>query len=206
MPPLNSLPPEAKLIQVTSTATKHANKIFLSRLGGFFPYFSLWVEGWLWVGWVVSFGGFDCCFLFMVGGARNKLGSTLLTLILTPLKHNPQSVCGLGCTLLNPAQVLLNNLLTQHSFLKASSQICNLLLKLGVLFGSMEKLTIERDTCFTRRGQSSVARRMIKFVLKILNLNGRSLQIRSKHRTSSTSTQECGTSLELPEFQPGTIK
>jgi hypothetical protein len=35
-PPLNSLPLEAKLIQVTSTATKHANKSFLSRLGGFF--------------------------------------------------------------------------------------------------------------------------------------------------------------------------
>jgi hypothetical protein len=133
-PPLNSLLPEAKLIQVTSTATKHANKSFLSRLKGFLPYFSLWVEGWLLVGWVVSFGEFDGCFLCVVGGARNKLGSTLLTLILTPLKPNPQSVCGL----LNPAQVLLNHLLTQNSFLKVSSQICNLLLKLGVLFGSME--------------------------------------------------------------------
>jgi hypothetical protein len=102
MPPQNSLPLEAKLIQVTSTDTKHANKYFLSRLGGFFPCFSLWVEGWLWVGWVVSFGGFDCCFLFVVGGARNKLGSTLFTLILTPLKPNTQSVYGLSCTLLNP--------------------------------------------------------------------------------------------------------
>jgi hypothetical protein len=80
--------PEAKVIQVTSTATKHANKCFLSRPGGFFPYFSLWVEGWLWVGWVVSYGGFDCCFLFVVGGARNELESTLLTLVLTPLKTN----------------------------------------------------------------------------------------------------------------------
>jgi hypothetical protein len=151
-PPLNSLPPEAKLIQVISTATKHANKGFLSRFRGFLPCFSLWVEGWLWVGWVVSFGRFDCCFLFVVGGARKKLGSTLLTFILTPLKPNPQSVCGLDCTLLNPAQVLLNHLLTQNSFLKSSSQICNLLLKLGVLFGSMEKLTLERDTCFTRGG------------------------------------------------------
>jgi hypothetical protein len=97
MPPLNSLPPEAKLIQVTSTATKYANKCFLSRLGDFFPYFSLWV------GWVVSFGGFDYCFLFVVGGARNKLGSTLLTPILTPLKPNTQLVCELGCTLLNPS-------------------------------------------------------------------------------------------------------
>jgi hypothetical protein len=92
----------------------------------------------------VSFGGFDCCFLFVVGGARKKLGSTLLTLILTPLKLNPQSVSGLGCTLLNSAQVLLNHLLTQSGFLKVRSQICNLLLKLGVLFGRMEKLTLER--------------------------------------------------------------
>jgi hypothetical protein len=55
------------------------------------------------------------------------------------------------------------------------SQIGNLLLKLSVLFGSMEKLTLERDICFTRRGQNSVARRMIKFVHKIFNLNGSSL-------------------------------
>jgi hypothetical protein len=100
----------------------------------------------------MSFGGFDCCFLFVVGGVRNKLGSTLLTLILTPLKLNTQSVCGFGCTLLNPAQILLDHLLTQSSFLKMCSQIGNLLLKLGVLFGSMEKLTLERNTCFTRRG------------------------------------------------------
>jgi hypothetical protein len=33
MPLLNSLTPEGKLIQVTSTATKYANKRFLSRLG-----------------------------------------------------------------------------------------------------------------------------------------------------------------------------
>jgi hypothetical protein len=104
-PPLNSLPLEAKFIQVTSTATKHAHKSFLSRLEGFFPCFSLWV------GWIVSFDGFDCCFLFVVGGAEDKLGSTLLTLILTPLKTNTQSVCGLGCTLLNPAQILLNHFL-----------------------------------------------------------------------------------------------
>jgi hypothetical protein len=66
---------------VTSTETKHANKRFLSQLAGFFPCFFLWV------GWVVSFGGFDYRFLLVVGGAGNKLGSTLLTLILTPLKH-----------------------------------------------------------------------------------------------------------------------
>jgi hypothetical protein len=137
---------------VTNTARKHANKSFLSRLGGFFPYFFLWVKGWLWVGWVVSFGGFDCCFLFVVGRARNKLGNTLLTLILTPLKPNTQSVCGFSCTLLNLAQILLDHLLTHSSFLKTCNQIGNLLLKLGVLFGSIEKLTLERDTCFTRRG------------------------------------------------------
>jgi hypothetical protein len=43
-------------------------------------------------------------------------------------------------------------------------------------------------------------------MLKILNLNGRSLQIRSKHRATSASTQKCGTSFELSEFQPGTVK
>jgi hypothetical protein len=132
--------------------TKHANKNFLSWLGSFFHYFSLLVEGWLWVGSVVSFSGFDFCFLFVVGGARNKLGGTLLTLILTPLKPNTQSVCGFGCTLLNPAQILFDHLLTQSSFLKMCSQIGNLLLKLGILFGSMEKLTLERNTCLTMRG------------------------------------------------------
>jgi hypothetical protein len=92
MPLLYSLMPETKLIQVISTGTKHAHKSFLSQLGGFFPCSSLWVEGWLWVGWVVSFARFDCCFLFVVGGAVNKFGSTLLTLILTPLKRNTQYV------------------------------------------------------------------------------------------------------------------
>jgi hypothetical protein len=99
----------------------------------------------------VSFGGFDCCFLFVVGGVRNKLGSTFLALILTPLKPNTQSVCEFGCTLLNPAQILFDHLLTPGSFLKTYSQIGNLLLKLGVLFGSMKKLTLERNTCLTRR-------------------------------------------------------
>jgi hypothetical protein len=42
--------------------TKHAHKNFLSQLGGFFPNFSLRVEGRFWVGWVVSFGGFDYFF------------------------------------------------------------------------------------------------------------------------------------------------
>jgi hypothetical protein len=53
-PLLNSLAKEVKLIQVTSTATKHANKSFLSWLGNFSPHLSLGVEGWLWTGWVVS--------------------------------------------------------------------------------------------------------------------------------------------------------
>jgi hypothetical protein len=154
----------------------------------------------------VSFGRFDYCFLFMVGGVRNKLRSTLLTLIFTPLKPNTQSVCRFGYILLNPVQILLNHLITQYGFLKTCNQLGNLLLKLDDLFGSMEKLTLGRDTCFTRRGQDCVARRMITFVLKIFNLNGSGLQIRSKQRTTSASTQKCGTSFELSEFQPGTVK
>jgi hypothetical protein len=140
MPLLNYLATEAKLIQVTSTATKYVNKSFLSRFGCFFPHTSLGVKGWLWIGWVVGFGWCECFLLFVVVGARNKLRSTLLTLILISLKPNTQFVCGLGCTLLNPTQVILNHLLTQRGFLKTCSQICDLLLKLSVLFGSMEKL------------------------------------------------------------------
>jgi hypothetical protein len=98
------------------------------------------------------FGWFECFLLFVVAGGRNKLRSTLLTFILTSLKSNTQSVCGLGCTLLDPAQILLNHSLTQSSFLKTCSQIGNHMLNLSVLFGSMEKLTLERDTCFVTRG------------------------------------------------------
>jgi hypothetical protein len=100
----------------------------------------------------VSFGGFDCCFLFVVGGARNELGSTLLTLIFTPLKTNTQFVCEFGCILLNPTQIVVDHFLTQSSFLKVCSEIGNLLLKLGVLFGSMKKLTLESVSHITRRG------------------------------------------------------
>jgi hypothetical protein len=100
----------------------------------------------------MGFGWFERFLFIMVAGARNKLRSTLLTFLITSLKPNTQFVCGLGCTLLNPAQILLDHFLTQSSFLKVSSQIGNLLLKLGVLFGSMEKLTLERNTCFARRG------------------------------------------------------
>jgi hypothetical protein len=85
----------------------------------------------------------------MIAGARNKFRITLLILFLTSLKPNIQSICGFGCTLLSPTQVPLNHLLTHFSFLKMSP-IGDLLLKLDVLFGSMEKLTLERDTRFTR--------------------------------------------------------
>jgi hypothetical protein len=47
---------------------------------------------------------------------------------------------------------------------------------------------------------------MIKFVLKIINLNCRSLQIRSKQRTTSKSTKQQEMSFELSEFQFGTLK
>jgi hypothetical protein len=47
---------------------------------------------------------------------------------------------------------------------------------------------------------------MIKFVLKIFNLNGSSLQIRSKQRTTIVGTKKCGMSFELSEFQSGTMK
>jgi hypothetical protein len=118
---LNSLATEAKLTQGTSKVTKHANKIFPSRLGGFFPHFSLEVERWLWIGWVVSLGGFDCFLLLVVVGARNKLGSTLLTFVLTSLKPNTQFVSGLGCTLSNLTQIILNHFLTDNSSLKMRS-------------------------------------------------------------------------------------
>jgi hypothetical protein len=146
MPLLNSLPPEAKLDQVTSTATKHANKSFLSRLGGFFLRISLWVVGWIWIGWVVSFGGFDGFLLLVVVGATNKFRSTLPTLVLTSLKPNTQFISGFGCTLLNPTQIILNQFLAHNHSLKMRSQIGNLLLQPGVLFGSTEKLTLKRTT------------------------------------------------------------
>jgi hypothetical protein len=152
MPLLNSLMSKAKLIQVTGTAAKHAHKNFLSLLGVFFPHLSLRVEGRLWVGSVVSFGGFDCFLLLMIGGDANELVRTLLTLILTPLKTNTQLVCGFGCTPLNHTQILLNHLLAQSNFLKTCSQIGKLLMKLDVLFSNKEKLTLERTTQFTRRG------------------------------------------------------
>jgi hypothetical protein len=144
--------PEAKLIQVTVTATKHAHKSFLSHLGGFFPHFSLRIEGRLWIGWVVGFGWFEWFLFFVVVGARNKYRSTPLTLVPTSLKTNTQFICGFCCTLLNSTQIVLDHFLAQSSFLKTCNQIGNLLLKLGVLFDSMKKLTLERATRITRRG------------------------------------------------------
>jgi hypothetical protein len=92
-------------------------QIKASSLGlGFFSYLSLGFERWLWIGWVVSFDGFECFLLFVVVGARNKLGSTLLTLVLTSLKANTHVV-----------QVVLNHLFAHHSSLKMRSQIGNLL-------------------------------------------------------------------------------
>jgi hypothetical protein len=108
MPPLNPLAPEAKLIHVTDTATKHANKSLLSWFGGYFPHFSLRMEGRLWILWVVGFGWFECFLFFVVVGARNKLRSTPLTLVLRSLKTNTQFVCGFCDTLLNSTQIVLN--------------------------------------------------------------------------------------------------
>jgi hypothetical protein len=66
VPLLDSLALEAKLIKVTSMATKHENKSFLSWLGGFFIRTSLGVKGWLEIGWVAGFGWFECFFLFVI--------------------------------------------------------------------------------------------------------------------------------------------
>jgi hypothetical protein len=88
----------------------------------------------------------------VIVGAKNKLSSTHLTLVLTYLKINTQFVCGFCGTLLNSTQIVLNHFLAQSSFLTTCSQIGNLLLKLGVLFGSIGKLTLKRTTQFAWRG------------------------------------------------------
>ncbi len=59
MPLLNSLTTEAKLIQVTRTATKYANVNFLTWIWSIFLHNSFGVEGWLVIGWVVDFGWFE---------------------------------------------------------------------------------------------------------------------------------------------------
>jgi hypothetical protein len=55
-------------------------------------------------------------------------------------------------------------------------------------------------------GIKNCSEKMSKFVLKIFNLNGGSLQIRSKRRTTDASTKQQGMSFELSEFQFGTLK
>jgi hypothetical protein len=99
----------------------------------------------------VSFGGFDCCFLFVVGGAGNELKSILLTFF----SHLSNPTPNLYVDLVAHSSTLLKSssmIFAQNGFLKMRSQISDLLLKLRVLFGSMDKLTLERDTHFTRRG------------------------------------------------------
>jgi hypothetical protein len=59
MPLLHSLAPKAKLTQVTRTATKYANINFFTWIWSIFLHTSLWVEGWLGIGWVVGFGWFE---------------------------------------------------------------------------------------------------------------------------------------------------
>jgi hypothetical protein len=82
-------------------------KCKLTWIWSIFLHTSLGGEGWHGIGWVVGFGGFQCFFLLVIIGARNKLESTLFTFILTSLKTNTQFVCGFSCTLLNSTQVLL---------------------------------------------------------------------------------------------------
>jgi hypothetical protein len=52
----------------------------------------------------------------------------------------------------------------------------------------MEKLTFKSTTNYTRGCKNLIARRMIKFVLKLFDLNIASLQIRFQHGIISAST------------------
>jgi hypothetical protein len=49
----------------------------------------------------VGFDWFECFFLLVIIRARNKLGSTLFTFILTFLKTNTLFICGFSGTLFN---------------------------------------------------------------------------------------------------------
>jgi hypothetical protein len=100
----------------------------------------------------VSFGGFDYFLLLVIVGARDEHRSILYTLVLTPLKTNTQLVCGFGYTLLNTTQIIINHFLTHSCHLKMRSQVGNLLLYIGVLFDSIEKLTLTRTAHYARRG------------------------------------------------------
>jgi hypothetical protein len=64
----------------------HTVKTSSHSVWGFLLHTSLEVKGWLEIGCVVSFGGFDAFLRFVIGGAGNEFESTLLTLIITPLK------------------------------------------------------------------------------------------------------------------------
>jgi hypothetical protein len=124
---LNSLAPKAKLIQVISTAIKHANKSFLSRRGGFFPHFFLWIEGWLWIGWVVGFDWFECFLFFVVVRARIKLEHSS-----PPLSHMSQTqhpICmWIWLHSLQHGSNHSQSFFHKNSLLKMCSHIGNLLL------------------------------------------------------------------------------
>jgi hypothetical protein len=83
----------------------------------------------------VDFGWFDCLLPFVVVRARNELRSILLVFF---------------SYLSNPIPNLYVDLVAYSSTLLKSSLII-FSLKM-VLFGTMEKLTLERDTCFTWSG------------------------------------------------------
>jgi hypothetical protein len=80
-----------------------------------------------------------------------NLGALFSLLFSHLSKPTPNLYVDLVALSSTPTQVLFNHFLTQNSFLKTCSQIDNLLLKLGILFGSIEKLTLKRDTRFTWR-------------------------------------------------------
>jgi hypothetical protein len=77
------------LIQVTRTATKHANINILTWIWSIFLQTSLGVEGWLGIRWVVGFCWFEWFLLFVIMGARNKLGNTFSPLSLHLSKPTP---------------------------------------------------------------------------------------------------------------------
>jgi hypothetical protein len=101
-------------------ATKHANENLLSQLGEFSLHISLWVEGWLWIGWVMGFGWFECFLFFMAAGARNKLRSTLLTLfshLSNPIQNLYVDLVALSSTQLKSSSIIfsLKTVLSTHA-------------------------------------------------------------------------------------------
>jgi hypothetical protein len=130
----------------------------------------------------VSFGGFDCFFLFVVGGVGNEHGSTLLTFILTPLKTNTQSICGFGCTLLNPTQILLNYFCD-----RTTSEMSGLSPKI-----------ISRDSRRSENAQIHTYKHTVphmKFKLKLLHIKCHVLEFTQDKAPKGTSTDNqsfCG--------------